>query len=155
MLLPLALAFTNKGLAVDAITEAASCLQEQPGGMGSALQPWIVLPVWYGNYIQTSELKNASLSGDGTSLLRKSVQSIGQIGGFDIYLSNLLPKFKADEGKAFPHVTCACSVTTLQFRLLTRLKRLSCFATRTRSVISTVLSWCTTGSFATLSASAA
>lgn len=93
---------TNKGLAVDAITEAASCLQEQPGGMGSTLQPWIVLPVWYGNYIQTSELKNASISGDGTSLLRKSVQSIGQIGGFDIYLSNLLPKFKADAGNQLP-----------------------------------------------------
>lgn len=91
---------TVKNTAVDAIAEAAACLQEQPGGLG--LNPWIILPVWYGQYIQTGELKDASVSGDGQSLLRKSVQSIGSIAGFDVYLSNLLPSWAADSGESLP-----------------------------------------------------
>lgn len=95
-------AVTNKNPAVDAITEAAACLQEQPGGAGDSRRPWIILPIWYGQYIQTSELKNASLSGDATSTLRKSVNAIGNLAGFDIYLSNLLPTIAADVGNSLP-----------------------------------------------------
>ena len=88
-----ATSISNKNPAVDALTEAAATLQEQPGGMG--LNPWIILPIWYAQYIQTSELKEASFSGDSSSLLRKDVKSIGNIAGFDVYLSNLLPSFAA------------------------------------------------------------
>ncbi len=91
-----------KNLVVDAIAEAAACLQEQPGGRGDHMHPWIIIPVWMGQQIQTSELKNAALSGDSVSLLRKSVEAIGNIAGFDVYQSNLLPKLPADVGESLP-----------------------------------------------------
>lgn len=79
-----------KSAAVDAIAAAAAALQEQPGGLGP--NPWIIIPVWMGLLIQTGELKDASLSGDAKTLLRKEVIAIGNIAGLDVYTSNLLTK---------------------------------------------------------------
>jgi hypothetical protein len=50
---------------------------------------WIVLPTWAAMLIKKSELRNAMLSGDGTSMLRNG--RLGQIDRFTIYASNLLP----------------------------------------------------------------
>lgn len=50
---------------------------------------WIVVPTWVGSKIKTSELRDASLSGDGTSILRNG--RLGQIDRFTIYTSNLSP----------------------------------------------------------------
>lgn len=50
---------------------------------------WIVIPTWVGSKIKTSELRDASLSGDGTSILRNG--RLGQIDRFTIYTSNLTP----------------------------------------------------------------
>jgi hypothetical protein len=50
---------------------------------------WIVLPAWMAAMIKKSELRDASLSGDGTSMLRNG--RLGMIDRFTLYMSNLLP----------------------------------------------------------------
>lgn len=47
---------------------------------------WLVLPAWACGLIKKSDLKDASLSGDGTSILRNG--RIGMIDRFTIYMSN-------------------------------------------------------------------
>lgn len=49
---------------------------------------WIVLPVWACGMIKQSDLKDASLAGDATSIMRNG--RIGMIDRFMIYRSNLL-----------------------------------------------------------------
>ena len=49
---------------------------------------WMVIPAWFAARIKKSELKDASLSGDGTSILRNG--RLGMIDRFTLYLSNLL-----------------------------------------------------------------
>jgi len=49
---------------------------------------WMVLPAWTCGNILKSDLKDASLSGDGTSILRNG--RIGMIDRFTIYMSNLI-----------------------------------------------------------------
>lgn len=49
---------------------------------------WMVIPAWLAARIKKSELKDASLSGDGTSILRNG--RLGMIDRFTLYLSNLL-----------------------------------------------------------------
>ena len=51
---------------------------------------WMVLPPWMCGTIQKSDLKDASLSGDGTSIMRNG--RIGMVDRFTIYDSNLLTK---------------------------------------------------------------
>lgn len=50
---------------------------------------WIVIPAWLAALIKTSELKDASLTGDGVSMLRNG--RLGMIDRFTLYASNLLP----------------------------------------------------------------
>jgi len=50
---------------------------------------WIVVPAWISSQIKMSELRDASLTGDGTSILRNG--RLGMIDRFTIYVSNLLP----------------------------------------------------------------
>ena len=50
---------------------------------------WIVLPTWAATLIKMSELREAYLSGDGTSMLRNG--KIGMVDRFTLYTSNLLP----------------------------------------------------------------
>jgi len=50
---------------------------------------FMVIPPWMANLITKSDLKDASLSGDGTSMLRNG--RIGMVGRFTLYLSNLVP----------------------------------------------------------------
>ena len=50
---------------------------------------WILIPAWASAMIKKSELRDASLSGDGTSMLRNG--RLGMIDRFTIYMSNLLP----------------------------------------------------------------
>lgn len=51
---------------------------------------WVVLPSWVAAQIKMSELRDASLTGDGTSILRNG--RLGMVDRFTIYVSNLLPK---------------------------------------------------------------
>jgi hypothetical protein len=50
---------------------------------------WIVMSAAAGRYIKQSELRQAYLSGDPTSMLRNG--RLGQVDRFTIYISNLLP----------------------------------------------------------------
>jgi N4-gp56 family major capsid protein len=50
---------------------------------------WMVIPAWMSAMIKKSDLKDASLAGDGTSILRNG--RLGMIDRFTLYLSNLLP----------------------------------------------------------------
>jgi hypothetical protein len=50
---------------------------------------WLVIPPWFGSMIKKSELRNASISGDGISLARNG--RLGMIDRFTLYSSNLLP----------------------------------------------------------------
>ena len=50
---------------------------------------WMVIPAWVAAMIKKSDLKDASLAGDGTSILRNG--RLGMIDRFTLYLSNLLP----------------------------------------------------------------
>lgn len=93
----------NERNAVDIISEAAACLAEQPGGMAD--YSYIVIPPIFAQRIQTSELKQASLSGDSVSTLRKGLKAIGNLCGFDIYQSNLLD-MRVAAGGSTKYFTC-------------------------------------------------
>jgi hypothetical protein len=51
---------------------------------------WVVVPAWISSQIKMSELRDASLTGDGTSILRNG--RLGMVDRFTIYVSNLLPQ---------------------------------------------------------------
>jgi hypothetical protein len=51
---------------------------------------WIVVPSWFASKIKMSELRDASLTGDSTSIVRNG--RLGMIDRFTIYVSNLLPR---------------------------------------------------------------
>ena len=51
---------------------------------------WVIIPTWASTLIKQSELRQAYLSGDQTSMLRNG--RLGQVDRFTIYVSNLLPK---------------------------------------------------------------
>lgn len=50
---------------------------------------WVVVPAWVASLIKRSELRDASLTGDGSSILRNG--RLGMVDRFTIYSSNLLP----------------------------------------------------------------
>jgi len=56
----------------------------------------LVIPVWMASLLKKSDLRNASITGDGTSPLRNG--RLGEIDRFEVYSSNLLPT--AVEGTA-------------------------------------------------------
>lgn len=52
---------------------------------------WLIMPYWATTLLKMSDIKDASLSGDGTSPLRNG--RVGMIDRFTIYNSNLLPSY--------------------------------------------------------------
>lgn len=70
---------------LDTIIDARTVLEEQNIPTEDL---WMVLPAWAVGRIKKSDLKDASLTGDGKSVLRNG--RIGQIDNFTIYSSNLL-----------------------------------------------------------------
>lgn len=62
---------------------------------------YVVLPPWGLNRISRSDLKDASLAGDGTSMLRNG--KVGMVGRFEIYMSNLLSTV-SDGGNQCTHI---------------------------------------------------
>lgn len=50
---------------------------------------FLIVPAWYASMIKRSELRDASIAGDGVSMLRNG--RLGMIDRFTIYVSNLLP----------------------------------------------------------------
>lgn len=55
---------------------------------------WLVIPPKAAGFIQKSDLKNASLSGDTKSIIRSNMTNgrLGEIGGITLYVSNNLAK---------------------------------------------------------------
>ena len=80
---PLAVDGTN---IVNAIVDAGQCLDENNIPETGR---WLVIPPWFGAMIKKSDLRNASISGDGVSLARNG--RLGMIDRFTLYSSNLLP----------------------------------------------------------------
>ena len=72
---------------VDAILRMGQVLDEQNIPESGR---WLVLPTWAATLIKKSELRQAYLSGDGTTMLRNG--RIGMVDRFTLYTSNLLPK---------------------------------------------------------------
>lgn len=68
---------------VDFIVDSGSVLFEQDVPMEGR---WMVIPTWMAGLIKKSELKDASLSGDGKSMLRNG--RIGMIDNYTLYVSN-------------------------------------------------------------------
>ena len=75
----------TKANVLDIIVDAGSVLDEQNA---SEEGRWFVIPTWMAGLIKKSDLKDASLTGDGKSILRNG--RIGQIDRFTLYSSNLL-----------------------------------------------------------------
>jgi len=77
---------TGKVEIVDVILRLGQALDEQNIPETGR---WIVMPTWAATLIKMSELREAYLSGDATSILRNG--RIGMVDRFTIYTSNLLP----------------------------------------------------------------
>lgn len=60
---------------------------------------WIVIPTWMSGMIMKSDLKDASLTGDSTSIIRGG--RIGQIGKWSIYVTNQYTII-SDGGSCYP-----------------------------------------------------
>jgi len=72
---------------LEAIIDCGTVLDEQNVPEESR---WIVIPAWMAGMIKKSDLKDASLTGDGTSILRNG--RLGGIDRFTLYSSNLLAR---------------------------------------------------------------
>jgi hypothetical protein len=55
---------------------------------------WVVIPAWAASLLKRSDLRDASLTGDGTSVARNG--RLGMIDRFTLYSSNLLPTSTTD-----------------------------------------------------------
>lgn len=76
--------------------EAVQCLSEHNIDTSNPGKIWAVIPAWVATRIQASKLSDASVSGDGTSMLRNG--RLGVIGNTTFYQSNNLVK---DDAGAF------------------------------------------------------
>jgi len=76
---------SNDRAVVDFIVDCGSVLDEQNIPESGR---WMVIPAWVAGLIKQSDLKDASLSGDGTSILRNG--RLGMIDRFTLYISNVL-----------------------------------------------------------------
>ena len=77
---------SNDRLITDAIVDFGQVLDE---ANIPETGRWLVIPAWMAAMIKKSDLKDASIAGDGTSILRNG--RLGMIDRFTLYYSNLLP----------------------------------------------------------------
>ena len=80
--------------AVDKILDCGNVLDEQNVGDEGR---FIIIPPWFARYLKSSDLKDASLTGDATSPIRNG--KIGMIDRFTVYVSNNLAKITASGNK--------------------------------------------------------
>lgn len=95
---------------------------------------WMVIPAWMASLIKKSDLKDASITGDGTSILRNG--RLGMVDRFTIYLSNLLPSSGGSytEEKAVFFGTNAALTFASQFTKMETLRSEQTFATLVRGL---------------------
>lgn len=80
---PITISSTN---AISLIIAAGQALDEQNIPETGR---WVVIPAFWAAALKSSDLKDASLTGDGTSVMRNG--RLGMIDRFTVYVSNLLP----------------------------------------------------------------
>lgn len=112
------LGLTSKTI-LDMLVDAGQVLDEQNIPEQGR---YIILPAWALSLIKKSELKDASLAGDGSSILRNG--RVGMIDRFTLYLSNLLPKSPVSLG------TTASPNTVSGFHIIAGHKNALTFATQ-------------------------
>jgi len=78
---------------IDVITRLGQTLDEQNIPETGR---WMVIPAWVAAMIKRSELRDASLTGDGSTMLRNG--RLGMIDRFTVYMSNLVPAGDATGG---------------------------------------------------------
>jgi P22 coat protein - gene protein 5. len=110
---PVSLTSTN---VLDAIVDLGTVLDEQNIPETGR---WLIIPPWVGARVKKSDLRNASISGDGVSLMRNG--RLGMIDRFTLYSSNLLPTATEGSATAFhiygghPHgLTFASQMTKME-----------------------------------------
>jgi hypothetical protein len=81
---------------LDLIVDAGTCLDEQNIPETGR---WLVIPPWFAGMVKKSALQEASISGDGVSLLRNG--RLGMIDRFTLFASNLLPTATEGSNEAF------------------------------------------------------
>ena len=101
---------------VDSIVDMGNVLDEQNIPETGR---WLVIPPWVAALIKKSDLRNASISGDGVSMTRNG--RLGMIDRFTLYSSNLLPTAVEGAATAFrifaghPHgITFASQITKVE-----------------------------------------
>jgi hypothetical protein len=121
---------SNERLITDAIVDFGQVLDENNIPETGR---WLVIPAWMAAMIKKSDLKDASISGDGTSILRNG--RLGMIDRFTIYMSNLLPT--ADGYSSQTNVyfgTNAALTFAAQFTKMETLRSESSFSTLVRGL---------------------
>lgn len=101
---------TNKVDVLDLILRLGQVLDEQNIPETGR---WLVIPTWVATLIKKSELRQAYLSGDSTTMLRNG--RLGMVDRFTIYVSNLLPKGTSGGVAAGEHVVFAGHAHGLTF----------------------------------------
>jgi hypothetical protein len=101
----------TKANIVDKIVECGQILDEQNRPENGRA---MVIPAWAASRIKSSDLKDASLSGDGTSILRNG--RIGMIDRFTLYSSNQVLKNTTDT--AWSIIFCDKNALTFASQIL-------------------------------------
>ena len=96
--------------AVDYLLQLPACIKEQPGGKEKPVR--IFVPTVLGYLLQTSELKQADLTGDAVSMLRKDLQVLGNIGGADVIVTDKLPIYTVSSANCYPIIALDTSAIT-------------------------------------------
>jgi N4-gp56 family major capsid protein len=122
---------SNDKSVLDFIVDAGQVLDEQNVPETGR---WMVIPAWMASMIKKSDLKDASLAGDGTSILRNG--RLGMIDRFTLYHSNLLPASGGSysEEKAVFFGTSAALTFASQFTKMETLRSESSFSTLVRGL---------------------
>lgn len=79
---------------IDKIIDMGQVLDEQNAPEDGR---WLVIPAWAASLIKTSDLKDASITGDSQTPLRNG--RLGMIDRFTLYVSNLLPSNTGIDGE--------------------------------------------------------
>ncbi len=91
----------TSGDVLDIIVDLGTVLDEQDIPSENR---WIVAPAWFCGMIKKSDLQDASISGDGKSILRNG--RIGMIDRFTIYMSNNLPSTTDSDAASGAGASC-------------------------------------------------
>jgi hypothetical protein len=94
---------------------------------------WLVIPAWMAAMVKKSDLKDASLAGDGTSILRNG--RLGMIDRFTLYYSNLLPAADGYSTQTYVYFGTNAALTfAAQFTKMETLRSESSFSTLVRGL---------------------